>query len=179
MKLAKLLFAVCLLIALQSCEFSCSVGDKKEDKEKAVVVEKDGAKIYNNIQLKASGIKVEKAYLFLKSGEKVPDGNVVDFDGPIQLRLQLAGGWYEEGDKVLLGASEKIIDEKGDVILQQDDLFEKYPEGVSVKDSKIIFISATLKLKEGALPTSFTVFFKVWDKRGDAFIEGSYQLFSK
>lgn len=177
MKFSAVLIVVCILFTLQSCEFSCSVGDKKKDT--GVAVEKDGAKIYNNIQLKASGIKVEKAYLFLGSGEKVPDGNVVDFNGPIKLRLQLASDWTEENGKVLLGASEKIIDEKGDVVLQEDDLFAKYPEGVTVKDSKIIFISAILKLKEGSPPTSFTVFFRVWDKRGDAFIDGSYQLFSK
>ncbi len=109
----------------------------------------------------------------------MPDDNVVDFNGKIQLRLQMATDWKEENGKVLLGASEKILNEKGDVVLQQDDLFEKYPDGVSVKDSKVIFISAILKLKEGTPPTSFTVYFRVWDKRSDAFVEGSYQLFSK
>ena len=180
MKLSSFFIAICILFTLQSCEFSCSVGDKKkEDKEKGTSVEKDGARIYNNIQLKTSDIKVEKAYLFLESGEKVPDDNVVDFNGKIQLRLQMATDWKEENGKVLLGASEKILNEKGDVVLQQDDLFEKYPDGVSVKDSKVIFISAILKLKEGTPPTSFTVYFRVWDKRSDAFVEGSYQLFSK
>lgn len=179
MKFSSFIIIICLLFTLQSCEFNCSVGDKKEDTDKGVAVVKDGARIYNNIQLKANGIKVEKAYLFLESGEKVPDDNFVDFKGKIQLRLQLATDWKVENGKVLLGASEKILNEKGDVVLHQDDLFAKYPDGVSVKDSKVIFISALLKLKEGTPPTSFTVYFRVWDKRSDAFVEGSYQLFSK
>ena len=71
------------------------------------------------------------------------------------------------------------MNENGEVVLQENDLFEKYPEGVSVEDSKVVFLSAILKLKPGAQPTSFTVYFRVWDKRSDAFVEGSYQLFSK
>lgn len=181
MKLSSFFIAICILFTLQSCEFSCSVGDKKkeEDKDKGTAVVKDGARIYNGIQLMANGIKVQKAYLFLENGERVPDDNFVDFKGKIQLRLQLATDWKEENSKVLLGASEKIVNENGDVVLQENDLFAKYPDGVSVEDSKVIFISAILKLKEGAAPTSFTVYFRVWDKRSDAFVEGSYQLFSK
>lgn len=90
MKFVSFLLAACMLLILQSCEFSCSVGDKK--KESAAVKIIDGASIYNNIQLKASGIKVEKAYLFLESGERVPDNNTVDFKGPIKLRLQVGKG---------------------------------------------------------------------------------------
>ncbi|HQX97020.1 MAG: hypothetical protein IPH34_14275 [Chitinophagaceae bacterium] len=180
MKLSSLLVAVCILFTLQSCEFSCSVGDKEEEtKDKGTAVVKDGARIYNNIQLKTSGIKLEKAYLYLESGERVPDDNFVDFNGKIKLRLQFASDWKEENGKVLLGASEKIVAESGEVILEENDLFEKYPEGVSVEDSKIVFLSAILKLKPSAQPTSCTVFFRVWDKRSDAFVEGSYQLFSK
>ena len=180
MKLASFLVAVIILFTLQSCEFSCSVGDKKEEeKDKGTAIVKDGARIYNNIQLNASGIKLEKAYLFLESGERVPDDNFVDFNGTIKLRLQFASDWKEENGKVLLGASEKIVAERGEVILEENDLFEKYPEGVSVEDSKIVFLSAILKLKPSAQPTSCTVFFRVWDKRSDAFVEGSYQLFSK
>ena len=96
MKLSSLLVAVCILFTLQSCEFSCSVGDKEEEtKDKGTAVVKDGARIYNNIQLKTSGIKLEKAYLYLESGERVPDDNFVDFNGKIKLRLQFASDWKE------------------------------------------------------------------------------------
>lgn len=177
MKLVNKLFAVFFLIMLQSCEFSCSVGNKDKDTGNAVV--KDGARIYNNIQLKASGIKIDKAYLFLESGKRVPDDNFVDFKETIKLQLKFASDWKEENGKVFLGASERIENEKGDVILQEDDLFEKYSEGISVKDSRSIYLSAILKIKEGAVPTSFTVYFRVWDKKSDAFVQGSYKLFSK
>ncbi len=95
------------------------------------------------------------------------------------MQLKIDEGWVEKDGKVLLGASEKIIAEDGTVVLEEDDLFEKYTDGISAEDAKSIYLSAALRLKEGAAPTSFKVTFKVWDKNGNGYIEGSYKLFSK
>jgi len=177
MKLFSFLFIVSLSISLSSCEFSCSVGKKDEVTGTAEV--KDGARVYNNIQLNSTGVKVDKAYLLFDNGQRVPDDNFVDFNGPVKMQILIDSGWVEENGKVLLGASEKIITEKGEVLLEEADLFEKYPDGISAEDSKSIYLSATVKLKEGIPPTSFTVSFRVWDKKGSGFVEGSYKLYSK
>ena len=140
---------------------------------------KDGARIYNNIRLNASGVKVDKAYLLFDDGQRVPDDNFVDFKSPVKMQILIDSGWVKENGKVLLGASEKIITEKGEVVVEEADLFQKYPDGISVEDSKSIYLSAILKLKEGIPPTSFTVSFRVWDKKGDGSVEGSYKLYSK
>lgn len=178
----KSLFSFCLIVCmaffLQSCEFNCSVGKKDEEVKGAAVV-KEGARIYNNIELNSPGIKISKAYLLTADGKRVPDDNFVDFKSPVKMQLKIDEGWVEKDGKVLLGASEKIIAEDGTVVLEEDDLFEKYTDGISVEDAKSIYLSATLRLKEGAAPTSFKVSFKVWDKNGDGYIEGSYKLFSK
>ncbi|MEO7984064.1 MAG: hypothetical protein ABI688_08275, partial [Bacteroidota bacterium] len=139
----------------------------------------DGARLYNHISLDASGIKVDKAYLLLDNGQRVPDDNFVDFKGPVKMQLLIDSGWVEENGKVLLGASEKIVSEKGDVIVDEADLFQKYPDGISVEDSKAIYLSAILKLREGIPPTYFIVSFRVWDKKGNGFAEGSYTLYSR
>ena len=181
MKLKSLFsFLIVLSIAffLQSCEFNCSVGKKKEEIKGAAVV-KDGARIYNNIEINSPGIKVSKAYLLTADGKRVADDNFVDFKSPVKMQLIIDSGWIEKEGKVLLGASEKIIAEDGTVVLEEKDLFEKYADGISAEDAKSLYLSAILKLKEGAAPTSFKVSFKVWDKNGDGYIEGSYKLFSK
>ena len=177
MKLFSFLFIVSISFLLQSCEFNCSIGKKNEVTGAAEV--KDGARIYNNIQLNASGVKVDKAYLLFDDGQRVPDDNFVDFKSPVKMQILIDSGWVEENGKVLLGASEKIITEKGEVVVEEADLFQKYPDGISVEDSKSIYLSAILKLKEGIPPTSFTVSFRVWDKKGDGSVEGSYKLYSK
>jgi hypothetical protein len=178
----KSLFSFCLVVCiaffLQSCEFNCSVGKKDEELKGAAVV-KEGARIYNNIELNSPGIKISKAYLVYEGGGRVPDDNFVDFKKWIKMQLQIDSGWVVNNGKVMLGASEKIVAENGTVVLEENDLFKKYPDGISAEDAKFIVLSASVDLKEGAAPTSFKVSFKVWDKKGDGYIEGSYKLFSK
>ena len=168
---------VWIIFFLQSCEFNCSVGNKDEVKGSATV--NDGARVYNNIEINATGVKVSKAYLLLENGDRVPDDNFVNFKTPVKMQLLIDSGWEEQNGKVALGVSEKITAEDGTVILDEQDLFQKYTNGISVADSKVIYLSASIRLKENAAPTSFTVSFRVWDKNGKGYIDGSYKLFSK
>jgi hypothetical protein len=168
---------VSIIILFPSCEFNCSVG-KKEDPPGTAVV-KQGTRIYNGIDLEVNGLRVTKAYLLLEDGQRVNDDNFVDFKQPVRLQLLIDSGWVEQEGKVLLGASETITEENGRIVLQEADLFQKYPQGINTRDAGIIYLSASLKLKENASPTSFTVSFRVWDKRGEGWIRGSYKLFSK
>lgn len=171
------LLLVFVPVFLSSCEFSCSVGQKDEPKGAAVV--KEGTRIYNNISLQTTGVKVNKAWLIFDNGDRVPDDNFVDFKQPVRIQFSIDSGWVEKNGRVLLGASETITDEKGRIVLQEDDLFQSYPEGISAANAKVIYLSASLTLKENASPASFTVSFRVWDKNGDGTIKGSYQLHSR
>ncbi len=163
--------------SLSSCEFNCSIGDKKDPEGKAVV--KEGARVYNDIKVNSFKAELKRAYLIFQDGSRVPDDNFIDFTQPVQLILDSDGGWVEEGGKVFLGASEKVIDENGRVLLDAEDLFSAYPDGISAIDAKRIKIKASITLVPNAPPTSFSVQFRVWDKKGDGFIEGSYMLYSK
>lgn len=166
-------------ITLQSCEFSCQLGGKKEE-PKGTAVLKEGARIYNDISLSTNKLKLDKAYLVLKDGTPMPEGNLVDFSQPVILRLLISEGWTEENGKVMLGASEKIEAEDGTVLLDEADMFAKgFEDGVSTTDAKQISITASIKLKREVPPTTFTVSFRVWDKKGEGFVEGSYKLYSK
>ena len=177
MKSAPFLFAVCVVFMLQSCEFNCSVG--KTDNVSGVAEVKDGARVYNKIQLTSNKVKVEKAYLLFDNGQRVPDDNFIDFNSNVRMQLIIDSGWVEENNKVMLGASEKIVAEDGTIVVEEADLFQKYPNGITTEDSKSIYLSAILKIKKDVPPTSFTVSFRVWDKKGDAYIEGSYKLYSR
>ncbi len=75
-----LLFLSCVFL-LSSCEFNCSVGQK--DKNSSAAFREDEPRIYNNINLKATGLKVEKAYLIFENGDGVPENNAVDFTSPV------------------------------------------------------------------------------------------------
>jgi hypothetical protein len=177
MKYRHFLLIAVISFLLSSCEFSCKFGNDKEVTGAAKV--KDGARLYNNIELFPKGVKVSRAYLLLDNGERVPDDNFVDFKSPVKLQLLIDSGWVETNGRVLLGASEKIISETGIVLVDEPDLFQKYPEGITPEDARSIFLSASLKLKEGMPPTYFSVVFRVWDKNGNGSVEGNYKLYSK
>ncbi|HTD94572.1 MAG TPA: hypothetical protein VK644_12190 [Chitinophagaceae bacterium] len=178
MRSGRFLFLCCAILLLQSCEFSCSVGGKKGEIKAPVV---DGnTRIYNGIQLRSNKLKIDKAYLIFGNGEKVPADNFVDFSQPVKVVLLIDSGWTIRDNKAFLGASEKITMEGGQLILDEKDLFaQAYSGGVTANDAKTIALTATLRLKKNAPPTSFKIDFRVWDKEGDAFAEGSYTLFSK
>jgi hypothetical protein len=166
------------LIFLQSCEFSCQVGNKDEPKGGKAET-KDGIQVYNGIKIDAYKVKVDKAYLVFEDGTRVPDDNFVDFSQPIKLQLKIDSGWSVQDGKVWIGASEKIIQEGGITILDEPDMFANLTEGINATDAKSMYLKATIKLKENTPPTSFSVQFRVWDKKSDAYLEGSYMLFSK
>ncbi len=164
---------------LQSCKFSCSIGNKDDNKRTAVF--KDGIRISNDIELQANRIKVDKAYLVFGDGEAVPEGNITDFSQPVKLVLVIEKGWKEQNGKVSLGASEKIEVETGEILLEEKDLFESnYPDGMPANDARRITLTASIRLKKEIKPlTTFYVSFRVWDKQGDGFIQGRYKLYSK
>jgi hypothetical protein len=170
---------ILLAFSLQSCEFSCSIGGKK-DEVKGTAVVKDGARIYNDIQLTTNKVKLSKAYLVFKDGTAMPEGNLIDFTKPVNIQLVVDDGWVNENGKVMLGAAEKITTEDGAVLLDEKDLFSgKYDEGISASDAREIGLTATITLKKDVPPATFTVSFRVWDKKGEGYVEGSYKLYSK
>jgi hypothetical protein len=123
---------------------------------------------------------LNKAYLvYDDTKERVPDNNFVDFKRTIKLVLLIKEGWNVTDGKVWPGASEKVVTESGETILNEDDLFASMTEGASETDAQTVTISATINPESIKQPTSFTVNFKVWDKKGDGVIEGSYKLHSK
>jgi hypothetical protein len=179
MRLTHILLISGCLILLSSCKFSCSVGNNDDAPSTAEF--RDGARISNEIELQADGVKVDKAYLLFKDGTAVPAGNIVDFKQPVQLILVIDKGWNETEGRVSLGAYEKIEVETGEVLVEEEDMFAQYTErGISAAAAKRITLTATITLKKEIAPlTTFYVTFKVWDKKSRAFLQGRYKLYSK
>jgi hypothetical protein len=137
-KISLLFYFLIITIIISSGKFSCNVG--------------------------ALDVKLNKAYLVFENGERVPDGNIVDFTSPVNLVPLIDSGWTSKNAKVMLGASEKISSEDNAVILNEEDLFSAFPEGLTEEDAGIIGITASISLPKGAPPATFDVYFKVWDK---------------
>ena len=81
-KLRLLVTFISLTIIISSCKFSCKLGSMDETPSKAKTkgtVKIGDAVVYNDIDISFKDIKLNKAYLVFQNGERVPDGNLVDF----------------------------------------------------------------------------------------------------
>ena len=171
----RLLFLVLLPFSLVSCEFKCNVGDDLKEKEKPA--ETGSTNIYNNINLE-SNVKIRRAYLAFPDGKRVPSDNYIDFTEPVKMIVMIDSGWVVENDTVLLGASEKIETESGQVLLDEPDLFQATGP-ISATDAKIIALTAKIIREPNSPPSSYKVSFRIWDKKGKGAITGDYTLNSK
>jgi hypothetical protein len=168
-----------IIFSLEACEFSCQLGSRDEKPTSAVKPVQ--ARTRNGIALKTNVIDVEKAYLLFEDGSAVPEDNVVDFSQAIKLLLVIEKGWVEKNNKVSLGSAEKIVVEGGEILLDEKDLFAiSYPEGMDPAAAKRISLTASIRPGREIRPlTDFLISFRVWDKNGDGFVEGSYKLYAK
>lgn len=183
-----LVIILSIITLLTSCEFKCEAGNLNKEKEKDTLVARNskdpvnqnGTILYNGIQLKIHKLKISKAFLVFDYNERVPADNFVDFTSPVRAMIRVDSGWVEENGKVLLGAEEKIITESGRVIANETDMYKTaFPDGATAEMAKQIWIMAEIHPKPGSAPGSFTIEFKVWDKKGDGYFEGSFKLYSK
>ncbi|HKP32373.1 MAG TPA: hypothetical protein VJT83_06585 [Chitinophagaceae bacterium] len=171
-KLTLLLFALAFVACNNSTDGKKDI--KAEDKSVASETSKN---VRNNISARPAGIKVEQAFLMFDDGKLVPEDNKVEVGQVVHLRL-IVSGWKATDDKVVLGASEKIVTDEGQVVLDEQDLFANYPDGVNSKDAGIITLSATIT-RIDKLFKYFEVSFRVWDKNSSDNVSGSYRLYLK
>lgn len=160
-----------LLVILFACEIKVNTG--KDEKTTPAV-----GKIRNGIKLDAKGLKVTQAFLLYEDRTLVPEDNTTNVNQQVKLRLVIEDGWTEQDGKVMVGASEQIETNDGRLVLDEKDLFNDMPEGVSKEDAGYITISAVITRLD-KLYDYFIVKFRVWDKNGKGEVTGSYKLYIK
>lgn len=84
------------------------------------------------------------------------------------------GGWVERDGIVSIGASEKIITNTGNTILNEPDLFATLTD-ISADDAQYITLKAVITSMTKKI-SYFLVTFTIWDKWGSGKITGSYKL---
>ena len=170
-------FIQVILLLSVSLAFTCCEVKVKTNNDKISAEANSPDKIRNSIQLQKKGLNVSQAYLQFEDGKLVPADNKIELQQTVKMKL-LIDGWKEEEGKVFPGASEIIQTSKGDTILKSDDLFAEYTQGVSAEDTRIVSLSAVINNID-QLYDYFLVTYRVWDKKGDGEIKGSYKLFLK
>lgn len=170
------LAALLLLFTICSCEIKVSTN--KDGKLTSTIQdnEKKNSKIRNGIILKENGLQVEEAYLVTDDGSLMSNENKIDVNEEVKMKLVMSG-WKAENDRVFAGASERVLTSEGDTVLNEPDLFKNL-ENIDANDAKYINLSVSIT-KIPKIVDYFLVEFRVWDKKTNADVAGSYKLYLK
>ena len=168
-----------LLALISSCKYSCSAGEGKHVKTKTITSDVNtalnGAVIKNDIDIEAQGIKLREAYL-LDAENKPLAENVASLEEKIYLVIQTDTGWIKENGKSFIGAGERISTAEGKVIVDATDIFSEYDgTGLPADKAGAITLSARITQVDPGVE-NFIVKFRVWDKRGNGEIKGTYKF---
>lgn len=169
-----------IVIFLSSCKFECNTNGVKKNGVSTIesTIKKVGDVIVtNSINITTNTAKLESATLVLDNGERVPDDNVVGLNENIILKLTFDNStWKKVNNKCNVGAAEKIITSNGGVALNAGDLFKDNIEGFD--EVEVIKLNAIVR-KEYKSTSYYTVYFRVWDKNGNAEVTGNYKFYLK
>lgn len=149
---------------------SCLHSPKKE-------IKKDGnTLIRNGIVVDSKNIKVDQAFLLFDDGALVPDDNIIKLNQKVRLRL-ITAGWQENDSMVFLSGWEKVETDKGEVLLDNKDLFEDYQNGLKPEDARAIDLTVTIT-RLGTKVRFFRVSFKIKDENNPRnTVEGHCKLY--
>ena len=166
-------FAIFTLFSIVSCEFKTEI----KTPTSSTSATSSTSKIRNGIELKSNGIKVSQAFLVFDDGTLVPQSNEVQVNQPVTMRLVIDEGFKAENGKVTIGASEKIETSNGNVLVDEADLFKSQDE-IEAARAGVITLKAVITQID-KLYDYFLVSFKVWDKKSNNNVTGSYKLYIK
>lgn len=119
-------------------------------------------KIRNGITVQAyGGLIVEQAWLQYAEGPLIREGNLINLGEKIQLHL-IIHGWRGQGDRISIGASEKLTTDEGLCFLDEEDLFARY-DSLPLEAVSKITLSAIVENID-RLADFFKLDFKVYSK---------------
>ena len=129
----------------------------------------------------SKGELVPGEYLFVKytspSGLPIKmSNNEINLGNKVQIEISDIEGWIFENERAFLAASMKVVSSKGEVILDESNLFSDYEtSGVSIEDSKIVAPKFTIGTPMISGET-YTWTSKIWDLRGEGEINTEVEL---
>lgn len=178
---------IALAVFLSSCEFKCSIGKDNgvtskdttpRSETSTSAKEKSVPKVTNGIKITGDNVTVHQAYLAMESGSLVPSDNSVALNEKIILTI-LSEGWKNIDGKSFIGIQQKITTNTGEVVLDTDDMFAKYDAtGINAEYTGLLKLTAVITENPAGVD-HFITNFRVWDKKGDGEVKGSYKFYVK
>jgi hypothetical protein len=128
------------------------------------------------IKIEPNDVTFREIYLFSKENGKVNTNNRVKANEKVYLIFEGLSGLKAEGEKVFPGLSIKATENGGDVVLNEEDLFDdRTATGVSASDfATQVYSNINFTTSEIKSPVHCEV--TIWDKKSKAKITASFDL---
>jgi hypothetical protein len=136
------------------------------------------SKYQNNILLESKGFKIKEAFLAFNDSSRVADDNNVTIGQHVNLIILVDSGWNAEDGKIYPGVGQKVETNDGTHIFEKADLMESHPGGIPAEDGSRVTVQAVINSADKNYDY-FLVSFRVWDKKSESEITGSYKLHVK
>jgi len=136
------------------------------------------SKYKNNILLESKGFKIKEAFLAFNDSSRVADDNKVTIGQHVNLIILIDSGWNAEDGKIYPGVGQKVETNDGTHIFEKTDLMESHPSGIPAEDGSRATVQAVINTADKQYDY-FLVSFRVWDKKSESEITGSYKLHVK
>ena len=147
----KLLLTSLLLFSLFSCEFKKSA-------------HKD---LITGLSTKGNGLSCDQVYL--SDGEDKISRNSFTYGEKFHVNFENIEGFKREGTYAFPGMQLLIINQAGDTVMQNNDLYDSYVDGMEF--SPLLLHTDITVAKPMHSTNSYTLFVNIWDKKG----EGTYK----
>ena len=136
------------------------------------------SKYKNNILLESKGFKIKEAFLAFNDSSRVADDNKVSIGQHVNLIILIDSGWNADDGKIYPGVGQKVETNDGTHIFNKPDLMESHPGGIPAEDGSRVTVQAVINSADKNYEY-FLVSFRVWDKKSESEITGSYKLHVK
>ncbi|HVF80522.1 MAG TPA: hypothetical protein VM884_01235 [Flavisolibacter sp.] len=170
-------------LGLYACKNPVNTGGKKEAavQNRAIaptgeVATNSKGRILHNIIVQESGsLKIARAYLSFKDGSLLPKTNTVALGDVVYLALLPDKSWLNGTSKVSIEASQQIVTNDGELVLDTPTLFGgKMP--VDRSRFSRIYLQATITKTRPDIDY-FIIQYRVWDGLSNDEVKGSYTLY--
>ena len=142
----QLLFLLILAVIMHSCNFNKSVNTN----------------LLTGLTTVGDGLSCDDVYLSIAEGQI--QRNTYTYGEEFDLNFSDISGFTKVGEAVFPGLTLQVTSEAGDVVMETDDLYASYTEGMNFSP---LLLAATLTV---ATPiqsgSNYTLSVKIWDKEG-------------
>ncbi len=155
-----------------------NIWDKKEKGTFSGVVE---FKVIPDEQIKieSNNVKYDEVYLYSKERGVVITNSKIKFNENTYLIFEGLSGFNEEDGMVFPGLKLTAHDDENNTIIEYDDLFSDYSEsGLSAADLQSR-VSAHFTMEANDFKNPLHLVVSIWDKKSDAAITATTELFTE